>query len=478
MRVLFAVVEMSPLAKVGGLADVAGSLPKALVAAGHDVRVMLPLHADIRTAEWGFARVLAEVHVETPRGPERVSVWQGRVGSVTTYLIEAMDLFERPQIYGEPDDNQRWLFLSDAVLATVPQLGWMPAVLHLHDWHVAFVAARLRADPKHPLAAAATVFTIHNLALRGDFDETFVEANHLVLPPPDGLDPADLRNAMALGILDADMVSTVSRTYAREILTPEYGAGLDPLLRWRQHDLVGIVNGIDEAEYDPATDPRIAAHYSADNPAAKALDKAALQKECGLPVDPALPLIGMVNRLFWQKGADIAVAGVGTVLAEMPLQFVVLGTGEREYEAQLEALAARFPHAVTVVLGFDTDLAQRIYAGADMFLMPSRYEPCGLGQMIAMRYGTVPVVRRTGGLADTVPDDDEHPNAGLGFVFDAPDGDALAQALRRAIRAYHDQDRWRAIIYRDMTHDFSWHDAAKKYVRLYERAIAKARNRS
>ena len=478
MRVLFAVVEMSPLAKVGGLADVAGSLPKALVAAGHDVRVMLPLHADIRTAERGFARVLAEVPVETPRGPERVSVWQGTVGGVTTYLIEAMDLFERPQIYGEPDDNQRWLFLSDAVLATVPQLGWMPQVLHLHDWHVAFIAARLRADPSHPLAAAATVFTIHNLALRGDFDETFVEANRLVLPPEDGLNPADLRNGMALGILDADMVSTVSRTYAREILTPEYGAGLDPLLRRREQDLVGIVNGIDEAEFDPATDPRIAANYSAANPAAKAEDKAALQKECGLPVEPALPLMGIVNRLFWQKGADIAVAGAGMVLEETPFQLVVLGTGEREYETQLEALAERFPQAVKVVLEFDADLAQRIYAGADMFLMPSRYEPCGLGQMIAMRYGTVPVVRRTGGLADTVPDDDEHPNAGLGFVFDAPDGNAFAEALRRALHAYHDQERWRGIVHRDMTHDFSWDDAAIKYVQLYERAIANAQDHS
>ena len=497
MRVLFAVVEMSPLAKVGGLADVAGSLPKALVRAGHDVRVMLPLHAGIPTADYGFARVLADVPVETPRGPERASVWQGMVGGITTYLIEAMDMFERPRIYGEPDDAQRWLFLADAVLATVPQLQWTPEVLHLHDWHVAFTAARLRADPSHPLARAAIVYTIHNLALRGDFDEAFVAANRLVLPsasletpleaevgtgttppiPTGEIGPGDLRNGMALGILCSDMASTVSETYAKEILTPEFGAGLDPLLRRRAADLAGIVNGIDPEAFDPATDPRIVARYSAADPAPKRENKAALQRECGLPVDPAIPLVGVVNRLYWQKGMDIAVEGVDAVLADTPLQLVVLGTGDETYEQQLLDLERRHRRAVKVVLGFDVDLGQRIYAGADMFLMPSRYEPCGLGQMIAMRYGTIPVVRRTGGLADTVPDDDAHTGAGLGFAFDAAEGPALADALRRAIRAYHDPPRWQALVHRGMTHDFSWNEAAGKYVRLYEQALAKAAQR-
>lgn len=477
MRVLFVSVEMSPLAKVGGLADVAGSLPKALVRLGHDVRVILPLHAGIDTAARGFRRVLADLPVGTPRGPERTSVWEGTVDGVTAYLIEAMDLFERPQIYGEPDDNQRMLFFSDAVLATVPRLDWMPEVLHLHDWHAAFAAVRLRAEADHPLAAAALVYTIHNLAFRGDFDEGFAEANRLVLPAVDGVDQDQPRNGMALGILCADVVSTVSETYAREILTPEFSAGLHPLLRRREGDLFGIVNGIDPETFDPATDAQITARFSAADPGPKRENKAALQRECGLPEEADVPLVGIVNRLFWQKGMDIAAAGVAEALGDTDLQLVVLGTGEQSYEEQLVALEQRHPRNVKVALGFDLPFSQRIYAGADMFLMPSRYEPCGLGQMIAMRYGTVPVVRRTGGLADTVPDDDAQPGEGVGFAFDAAEPSALADALRRAVRAYRDGERWRAIMQRGMTRDLSWNEAAGKYVRLYETAIAKSKDR-
>ena len=477
MRVLFATVEMSPLAKVGGLADVAGSLPKALVQGGHDVRVILPLHAGIDTAAHGFRRVLEELAVETPRGPERVSVWEGMVGGVTTYLVEAMDLFERPQIYGEPDDAQRFLFFSDAVLAAVPALGWLPEVLHLHDWHTAFAAARLRAAPQHPLAPAAVLLTIHNLPFRGDFDQSFADANALTLPEMEDVDPASLRTAMALGILNADVINAVSETYAREILTPEFGAGLDPLLRRRERDLYGIVNGIDPEAFDPARDPQIVAHYSAEDPAPKRENKAALQRECGLPEDADVPLVGVVNRLFWQKGMDIAADGVAEVLQDTPLQLLVLGTGEPEYERRLLELAQRYPENVKVVIDFNLELGQRIYAGSDMFVMPSRYEPCGLGQMIAMRFGSVPVVRRTGGLADTVPDDDAHPGAGVGFAFDAAAGPALAEALRRAVRAYRDRERWRGIVHRGMTRDFSWKEAAGKYVRLYERALERARQR-
>ena len=477
MRVLFATAEMSPLAKVGGLADVAGSLPKALVSRGQDVRVIMPLHAEIRTAAHGFHRVLADVPVATPRGPERVSVWEGEVGGVTVYLVEAADLFERPAIYGEPDDTQRFLFFSDAVLATVPQLQWLPDVLHLHDWHTAFVAARLRADAGHPLAGAALVLTIHNLPFRGDFDRDFARANGLAVPPVEGVDESVLASAMALGILSADIVSTVSETYAREILTPEYGAGLDPLLRRREPDLFGIVNGIDPSAFDPATDPYITARFSVADPTPKAENKKALQAELGLPVEPRVPLVGVVNRLFWQKGMDIAADGVREALADTPLQFVVLGTGEREYEERLLALERQHPASVKVVLAYDAPLGQRIYAGADMFLMPSRYEPCGLGQMIAMRYGAVPVVRRTGGLADTVPDDDEHPGEGVGFQFGPAEGPALTRALTRAVGAYGNAERWRGIMHRGMTRDSSWAEAAPKYVRLYEAALERARTR-
>jgi starch synthase len=348
-------------------------------------------------------------------------------------------------------------------------------VLHLHDWHTAFIAARLRDDPGHPLARAALVFTIHNLAFRGDFDPDFARANGLTIPRVDGVDAGVRASGMALGILGADVISTVSETYAREILTPEYGAGLDPLLRQRQSDLFGIVNGIDPEAFDPATDPYITCHFSAEDPTAKTANKEALQAELGLPVAADVPLAGVVNRLFWQKGMDIAADGVRAVLADTPLQFAVLGTGEPEYEERLLALQSQFPQNVRVVIAYDAPLGQRIYAGSDMFIMPSRYEPCGLGQMIAMRYGAVPVVRRTGGLADTVVDDDEHPGEGLGFQFGPADGPALAEALRRAIRAYRDAARWRGIVQRGMTRDFSWTEAAPTYVRLYESALERAR---
>jgi starch synthase len=478
MRVLFATVEMSPLVKVGGLADVAGSLPKALVANGHDVRVVMPLHRSVDTARYGFRRVLSGVQVDTPRGPKEAGLWQGEIAGVAVYLIESADMFVRPQVYGEPDDTQRWLFFCDAALAVLPRLDWRPDVLHLNDWHAAFIASRLRADRAHAFAAAPIVYTIHNLALKGDFDAAFAESNSLRLRPSydPGVGQQMLHSGMAQGILHADAVNTVSETYAREILTPEFGAGLENLLRVRERDLFGIVNGIDFDEFDPATDPRIPQHFSADSLDARAGVRAALQRFAGLE-ESATPVIGIVNRLFWQKGADIAVDAVGQLLAEgAALQFIVLGTGDEQYHRQLLDLEERFPRSVKNYLTFDPNLAQLIYAGSDMFLMPSRYEPCGLGQMIAMRYGSVPVVRRTGGLADTVADADERPADGRGFVFDAAEGDALAATLRRALAAFADPARWRQIQLRGMRADLSWGEAAGRYARLYAAAADRARS--
>lgn len=478
MRVLFGTVEMAPLVKVGGLADVAGSLPKALVERGHDVRVVMPLHGVIDTAKYGFRRVLENVAVETPRGPEQAGLWEGTVNGVTVYLVECADMFERPQVYGEPDDTQRWLFFCDAALAALPKLGWQPDVLHLNDWHAAFTASRLRADSRHPFAAVPVVYTIHNLALKGDFDESFATANALRLRPnyDPGVEEHMLRSGMAQGILHANVVNTVSETYAKEILTSEYGAGLENLLGRRRNDLFGIVNGIDYDEFDPATDPRIPARFSVENMAPRAEVRSALQRMAGLPED-GTPIIGIVNRLFWQKGADIAVEAVGGLLEEgAKLQFVVLGTGDEQYHQQLLDLEQRFPSAVKIYLKFDPDLAQVIYAGSDMFLMPSRYEPCGLGQMIAMRYGSVPVVRRTGGLSDTVPDADEDSANGRGFVFDAPEGNALAETLRRALAAFADTNRWQEIQLRGMKADLSWNEAAGRYARLYETAGERAKS--
>ncbi len=473
MKVLFVSVEMSPLVKVGGLADVAGSLPKALRARGLDVRVVLPLHRPIDRQHHRLARVVEQVTVPASRGSAPVSLWQGKAAGVPVYAVEHAPMFDRPQVYGEPDDVRRWLFFCDAVLALLPHLNWQPDVIHLNDWHAAFIAARLRGHTERVNETPALVYTIHNLALKGEFDRRFAAEHRLPLHPPAGLEasPDLLCSGMAQGIVHADLITTVSPTYAREILTPEYGAGLDQLLRWRASDLFGILNGIDYEEFDPSTDPRLPVHFSADDLAPRAEVRRHLQRLTGLG-DSAAPVLGVVNRLFWQKGADIAVDGIGRLLGEgATLQFVVLGTGDQTYHEQLQALARRFPHAVKLYLEFNPDLAQIIYGGSDIFLMPSRYEPCGLGQMIAMRYGSVPVVRRTGGLADTVIDADEQPTDGRGFVFDEPEGTALAAALRRAFTAYRDRPRWRTIQLNGMHADFSWNKSAGQYAELYGMAL-------
>jgi starch synthase len=479
VKVLFVSVEMSPLVKVGGLADVAGSLPKALRARGLDVRLILPLHRAIDRQRHRLARVMTAIPVPTPNGPAPVSVWQGEVSGVPVYAVDHAPMFDRPQVYGEPDDAHRWLFFCDAVLALLPHLAWQPDVMHLNDWHAAFIAARLRGDAERVNGTAALVYTIHNLALKGEFDRSFAIEHRLPLQPPAGLEvsPEMLCSGMALGVTYADLITTVSPTYAREILTPEYGAGLDPLLRQRAGDLFGILNGIDDEEFDPATDPRLPARFSADDLAPRAEVRRFLQRLVGLDEGDA-PVIGVVNRLFWQKGADIAADAVDRLLTDgTALQFVVLGTGDPAYHEQLQALERRFPRSVKLYLEFNPDLAQLIYGGSDMFLMPSRYEPCGLGQMIAMRYGSVPVVRRTGGLADTVIDADERPAEGRGFVFDEPDGSALAAALRRALAAYRDRPRWHTIQVNGMRADFSWNRSAGQYAEVYGMALGRRAER-
>lgn len=475
MKVLFVSVEMSPLIKVGGLADVAGSLPKALRARGLDVRVILPLHRAIDRRRHYLTHAMPEVPVPTSHGPAPVSLWQGEVSGVPVYAVDHAPMFDRPQVYGEPDDVHRWLFFCDAVLALLPHLAWQPDIIHLNDWHAAFIAARLRGDAGQAGSAPSLVYTIHNLALKGEFDRRFAVEHRLPLQPPAGLEvsPELLCNGMALGISYADLITTVSPTYAREILTSEYGAGLDALLRRRASDLFGILNGIDAEEFNPATDPRLPVHFSADDLEPRTAVRRFLHRRTGLDESEA-PVIGVVNRLFWQKGTDIAVDGVSRLLAEgTALQFVVLGTGDHVYHEQLQALERRFPRAVKLYLEFNPDLAQLIYGGSDMFLMPSRYEPCGLGQMIAMRYGSVPVVRRTGGLADTVIDADERPADGRGFVFDEPDGSALAAALRRALAAYRDRPRWRTIQVNGMRADFSWNRSAGRYAEVYGLALSR-----
>jgi starch synthase len=481
LPVLIVAVEMSPLAKVGGLADVIGALPRALRRLGVDARVALPLHRVIDREALDL-RPLATVPVLTPDGPSVARLFETSLGEVPLYLVENEAFFGRPRIYGEKDDLERWLYFCDALLAAAPRLatgqgpaeGWQPRVLHLNEWHAAFLGSRLLAAPSHPWASCARVYTIHNLALQGPFDQAFSRRHGLpiaALMAPAGLEPDIAFSGTAQGILWSDVVSTVSPTYAREIQTPEFGAGLDALLRSRSERLTAVLNGLDHEIFDPARDAHIAANYDVDTLDRRVENKKALQERVGLPVQPQVPLAAMVSRLYDQKGSDLVALAFQRLLAERDLQLVVLGMGDPAHERMLSDLRRAFPRKMALVLDFDEALAQLIYAGCDFFLMPSRFEPCGLGQLIALRYGAVPVARRTGGLADTVQSYELDPSSGTGFTFEAATAQGLEQAVERALAAYENPTVWRRLQVRGMSQDFSWDRAAGLYRDMYERAL-------
>ena len=467
LRVAFAAAEAAPFAKVGGLADVAGSLPQALARLGCLVTLYLPLHGTIDRARWGIRGEGPEsTERSVPYGASHVRVAYPSVERDGVRVVfVANKRIGRDKVYGAPDDAKRYAFFCRAVASAVADDE--VDVVHAHDWHAALLV---------PMVARRTpaVFTIHNLAYQG---KTSAE-----ILPPVGLPRARLPveqpgecNPMARAIARADIISTVSPRYAHEILTAEFGEGLDGLLRERKADVRGIVNGIDTAAFDPARDPHLASRFSADDPRGKAECKAALQAEGGLRVDTATPVLGVIGRLVEQKGVDLLTA-VAPDLLEGGAQLVVLGTGDPAYEERWRKLRERYPSRLFLTLGFDAALAQRIYAGCDLFLMPSRFEPCGLGQLISLRYGTIPVVRAVGGLADTVRDLDEHPRDGNGFSFTQYDRTAFSGALARALRAFHrGGDAWTGLRARAMREDHSWGASASQYLDVYKLALKRHR---
>jgi starch synthase len=469
---------MSPLAKVGGLGDVAGSLPQALRANGLDVRVAMPFHASIDRTKAGARRIVEQVRVPWPDGEETVNVWLADVRGVPVYLIENQRYFERASVYGHEDDIQRFLFFCDALLACADRLDFTPDVVHAQDWHTGLLLTRLIAADGHPWARCGTAYTIHNLALQGEFTPEIASQFGIgvaQLTAPAGLPDEMMHSAMAQGIAHAQRVNTVSDTYAREILTPEYGAELDPLLRARGDRVSGIVNGIDYEEFDPQKDPALSTNYGVETLHRRIENKRALQQAAGLPGDDEALLFGVVTRLFAQKGIDLVPEAFDPLLTHGNAQLVVLGTGDEAVHEALLALEQRHPQRVKIWLDFNPPLGQRIYGGCDVFMMPSRYEPCGLGQLISLRYGAVPLVRRTGGLADTVADADTALSRGTGFVFEQATADALRGAAERAIVAFTNGDGWRAMQLRGMRQDWSWGRAALKYAEMYEQSIADRR---
>ncbi|HSW95096.1 MAG TPA: glycogen/starch synthase [Patescibacteria group bacterium] len=464
LRLAFAAAEAAPFAKVGGLADVAGSLPQALVRLGCAVTLYVPLHGTIDRAKWGIPDEGVERSVSYGASHVRVAYPEIQRDGVRVVFV-ANKRVGRDRVYGAPDDAKRYAFFCRAVATALVD---EPAdVVHAHDWHAALLIPMVAR-------ASATVFTIHNLAYQGKTSAEVLGPVGLAKTrvPPEK--PGEC-NPMARAIARTNIVSTVSPRYAKEILTPEFGEGLEGLLQQRKADVRGIVNGIDTDFFDPAKDPHIAASYSAEDRRGKAQCKTALQTEGGLRVDAETPVLGVIGRLVEQKGVDLLTA-VAPDLLEGGAQLVVLGTGDPAYEERWRKLRERYPSRLFLTLGFDAGLAQRIYAGCDLFLMPSRFEPCGLGQLISLRYGTIPVVRAVGGLADTVRDLDEHPRDGNGFSFRQYDRTAFSGALARALRAYgRDGDLWNELRGRAMREDHSWTASAKQYVDVYR--LAQKRHR-
>lgn len=467
MNVLFAAAEVAPLIKTGGLADVAGALPPALRRLGHDVRIVMP----------GYRRVLAAcapagpIHVALLPAGDRIEllrVFETQIGETPVYLLDIPGAFDRDSVFGYGDDDRRFILFTRGILALMLHLqeraGWRADLVHANDWHTGLLSNYLKTSYAQIFPGVASVYTIHNLAYQGFFNPFT-----LYLAGLDGAGEPYI-NYMARGISFADIVSTVSPTYAQEILTPEYGEHLDGLLLARQRHLAGVLNGIDYGVFDPATDPQIVAHYSADDASGKAACKAALQLECGLEVDPNRPLIGMVTRLVEQKGLDLLDAAMPWLIGQTDAQLVLLGTGEPDLERDFAEHMRLSPGRVSAQLRFDAALAQRIYAGCDAFLMPSRYEPCGLGQLISLRYGTVPIVRATGGLADTVREGYD----GNGFQFHSYDVDHLIAAITRCLTCFRDTHGWPVLRERGMREDHSWDASAREYVGLYEWACREA----
>ncbi len=483
LRVCLCATEAVPFAKTGGLADVMGALPRALAESGCDVRIVLPAYRAIDRERFGF-RAIGEAVV--PLGAERVLVrfLEARLpgSAVPAYLVASSRHFDRPGLYGEagkdyPDNLERFAVFCRGIIALLRHLGWPPQVLHCNDWQTALLPVWLKTEPRDGvLADSGTLFTVHNLAYQGLFPKERLAAAGLGanLFTPRGIEFYGKINLLKGGLVFADLLSTVSEQYAREIQTPEFGAGLEGVLHERTGALAGILNGVDYSAWDPSTDRLIPATYGPGNLNGKAVCKAELQRALGLALEPKAPLIGMISRLADQKGLDLVSAIIETVL-EMGAQFTLLGTGDPAYHTRFAEIGARHRGRAAVTLGFDETLAHRIEAGADIFLMPSRYEPSGLNQLYSLRYGTIPVVRKTGGLADTIVDaapEAVQRGTANGFVFERYAPDALLGAVTRALTAFRNREGWRRLQDVGMRQDFSWGRSADRYVTAYRRVIA------
>ena len=478
MKILYVAAEAVPFAKTGGLADVAGALPEELVKAGDDVRLIMPKYGSIAEEVRNSMEHIYDGEIPVAWRSKFVGIDKYVYRDVTIYFVDNQEYFNREALYGYFDDAERFSFFSRAVLNLLPAIDFWPDIIHTNDWHTAMVNVFLRlehmGDSRYE--NIKTLFTIHNLKYQGVFSKEIMD-DVLGLDwkyfDNGDLEFYDAVNFMKGGIIYADYVSTVSKSYAEEIQYGYFGENIDGLLRSKSDRLTGIVNGIDYDVYNPSTDKNLKYTYDFNSIERKIDNKVELQRELGLPESRRTPMLAMVTRLVANKGFDLVVRIIDEILYHEDIQFVVLGTGDREYEDWLKELVWRYPHKVSVNIRFSNELAQRIYASSDIFLMPSMFEPCGLGQLIAMRYGSIPVVRATGGLRDTVRQfHREDRDSGNGFVFANYNAHDMMLAVREALAAYHNFREWRQILYNAMHYDSSWQTAAKEYQRLYQKLLS------
>ncbi|HUV86282.1 MAG TPA: glycogen synthase GlgA [bacterium] len=480
LKVVLVVSEAVPFAKTGGLADVAGSLPKALAKVGAKPALIMPYYKEVARGGFGEKRV---GRLEVPVGANKITtnVYATVIPDtdIPAFFLGYDPYFYRDGLYQErgidyPDNAERFTLLCRGALELMLAENMHPACINVHDWQTGLIPVYIKDHYAEEFAGTGTLLTIHNTGYQGNFDKKYFPITN-VSWNRFGMDDMEFFGQFSFlkaGVVHADVINTVSDRYAEEIQTPEFGFVMDGVLRQRRADLHGVLNGIDYAIWNPKKDPHITANYRAENLKGKTLCKQMLEKENGFTFENKKALVGIVSRLADQKGFDILVDGIDSIL-QLPCRYVLLGTGDRKYHRLFEEVAKRHPKKFSAHLVFDDAMAHRIYAGSDMVLMPSRYEPCGLGQMIAMAYGTVPVVRGTGGLADTVIDADYNKREGVGFAFGPYTGRAMVEALERALVAYGRPRRWRNIIRHGMAKDFSWERSARAYMKLYRMAKKK-----
>lgn len=505
MNVLIVSPEAVPFCKTGGLADVAGALPKELEMLGVKVSLILPLYKKVNRG--GLKPLNLKIMVPISNRIEEAFLWKGKTGrNVPVYFIDKDKYFDRPELYQTPegdypDNAERFIFFSRAILEASKALGFKPDLIHSNDWQTAMVPVYLKTlyMDDHYFKKTASLLTIHNLGYQGLFWHFDMHLTGLGWEyfTPEGIEFYGKINLLKGGIVFSDVINTVSKTYSKEIQTEEFGFGLDGVLRNRSKDLYGIINGIDYDEWDPSRDGSIPSKFSLNDMKGKETCKRVVQKEMGLEYRDH-PLIGMITRLTSQKGLDILSESIEELM-RLDLQLLILGEGEESYHRILKDMSKRYPSNVGLKIGFDPILARKIYAGSDFFLMPSKYEPCGLGQLISLRYGTIPIVRKTGGLADTIkefnPKSPHRPPLikggmggferggqggirGNGFLFKDYSSRTLLKTVKKALRLYQDRNLWGHLISNAMVSDFSWRASAKKYLRIYRKAIKLVLERS